>query len=85
VANAAVPKKSALAVSASYVPRFHPCAGILIFKIRAVFDAALANIKNEATDTWHNGGGSDRIHPVGIGTLWFWHGLTIAPTSIADR
>ena len=72
----------ALAVSASGIPFYHHCSAILIFKIRAVFDAALANIKNESAYTRHNGGRGDRIRPVRTGILWFWHGLAIS--SIAE-
>ena len=72
VASATIQKLSnALAVSASGTPHHHHCAVILIFKIRAVFDTTLANIKNEPAYTRHNGGRGDRIHPVRAATLWF--------------
>jgi len=43
-----------LAVSDSGVLLQHYCAGILIFKTRAILGAALANIKDEAADTRHD-------------------------------
>jgi len=55
VASAAVRKlHDALAVSASCVSNHLHCTGILIFKIRAIFSAILANIKNKAADTRHD-------------------------------